>query len=44
VTVSSFANPVLAFAAAREHAAEGDRILVFGSFSTVGPVLRELGR
>lgn len=43
-TVSSFANPVQAFAAARERAAEGDRILVFGSFSTVGPVLQELGR
>jgi dihydrofolate synthase/folylpolyglutamate synthase len=44
VTVSSFANPVQAFAAARERASEGDRILVFGSFSTVGPVLQELGR
>ena len=44
VTVSSFDNPVQAFTAARKQASENDRILVFGSFSTVGPVLNELGR
>ncbi len=44
VTVSSFINPVQAFTEARKQAAGGDRILVFGSFATVGPVLRELGR
>jgi len=44
VTVSSFDDPVQAFAQASEHATDNDRILVFGSFSTVGPVLRELGR
>ncbi|WP_017523384.1 bifunctional tetrahydrofolate synthase/dihydrofolate synthase [Pusillimonas noertemannii] len=44
ITVSSFDNPVQAFAKARELAAEDDRILVFGSFSTVGPILQELGR
>jgi len=43
-TVSSFDNPVQAFAQARKQADENDRILVFGSFSTVGPVLAELGR
>jgi dihydrofolate synthase/folylpolyglutamate synthase len=44
VTVSSFDNPVHAFTAARKHASDNDRIVVFGSFSTVGPVLSELGR
>ena len=44
ITVSSFDNPVQAFAKARELASEDDRILVFGSFSTVGPILQELGR
>ncbi|RTZ47930.1 bifunctional tetrahydrofolate synthase/dihydrofolate synthase [Candidimonas sp. SYP-B2681] len=44
VTVSSFDNPVHAFTAAREQASDNDRIVVFGSFSTVGPVLSELGR
>lgn len=42
VTVASFDNPVQAFAEAREQASGNDRILVFGSFSTVGPVLKEL--
>ncbi len=42
--VSSFDNPVQAFTEARKQAALNDRILVFGSFSTVGPVLSELGR
>lgn len=44
VSVSSFDNPVLAFLEARKQATDSDRILVFGSFSTVGPVLQELGR
>lgn len=44
VTVTSFDNPIQAFTQARSHASENDRILVFGSFSTVGPVLNELGR
>ncbi len=44
VTVSSFDNPVHAFTAARKQASDNDRIVVFGSFSTVGPVLSELGR
>lgn len=43
-TVVYFDNPVLAFTEARKQANENDRILVFGSFSTVGPVLNELGR
>ncbi|NYT86084.1 bifunctional tetrahydrofolate synthase/dihydrofolate synthase [Pollutimonas harenae] len=44
VSVSSFDDPVQAFTAARKQATDNDRILVFGSFSTVGPVLQELGR
>jgi dihydrofolate synthase/folylpolyglutamate synthase len=44
ITVSSFDNPVQAFAEARKRASDNDRILVFGSFSTVGPILQELGR
>jgi len=44
VTVTSFESPVQAFAQARNEASDNDRILVFGSFSTVGPVLQELGR
>lgn len=42
VEVSSFENPVQAFTKARKQATDSDRILVFGSFATVGPVLREL--
>lgn len=44
VTVSMFDNPVQAFAAAQKQAADNDRILVFGSFHAVGPVLDHLGR
>ena len=44
VSVSSFDNPVAAFTEARKQAADNDRILVFGSFATVGPVLQSLGR
>jgi len=44
VTVSTFDNPVQAFEKAQERASEDDRILVFGSFSTVGPILQKLGR
>jgi len=43
-TVASFDDPVAAFQAAQERAAGNDRILVFGSFATVGPVLKCLGR
>jgi dihydrofolate synthase/folylpolyglutamate synthase len=41
--VSTFENPVQAFTAAQKEATGNDRILVFGSFATVGPVLHELG-
>jgi dihydrofolate synthase/folylpolyglutamate synthase len=44
VIVSTFENPVQAFTAAQKQATGNDRILVFGSFATVGPVLHELGR
>lgn len=44
ISVTSFDNPVQAFEKAREQASEDDRILVFGSFSTVGPILHKLGR
>ncbi|RBP43047.1 dihydrofolate synthase/folylpolyglutamate synthase [Eoetvoesiella caeni] len=44
ITVASFDNPVQAFTEARKQASDNDRILVFGSFSTVGPVLEELRR
>ncbi len=44
VTVSVFDDPIQAFAAAQKQAADNDRILVFGSFHTVGPVLNWLGR
>ncbi len=37
--ISCFASPAAAFAAARESAAEGDRIVAFGSFLTVADVL-----
>jgi dihydrofolate synthase/folylpolyglutamate synthase len=44
LSILSFATPEAAFAAAREHATDNDRILVFGSFATVGPVLQSLSR
>jgi len=44
ITVASFENPVQAFTEAQKDAADNDRILVFGSFSTVGPILKEIGR
>lgn len=44
VDIKRFENPVAAFNAARDRATVNDRILVFGSFATVGPVLEELGR
>lgn len=44
ITISRFKNPVAAYEEARKRAGEDDRILVFGSFSTVGPVLQHLGR
>lgn len=43
-TVSSFENPLQALAEAKNSAGGNDRILVFGSFHTVGPVLQELER
>jgi len=44
ITVSCWPDPVTAFREARKAASDNDRIVVFGSFSTVGPVLNELGR
>ena len=44
VTVASFDDPVQAFAEAQKQASGDDRIVVFGSFKTVGPVLKDLGR
>jgi dihydrofolate synthase/folylpolyglutamate synthase len=35
----TFASPAEAFAAALERAGEGDKIVVFGSFLTVGEVM-----
>jgi len=37
--VREYANPAAAYRAAREEAAEADRIIVFGSFLTVAAVL-----
>ncbi len=42
VTVSTFEDPVQAFTEARKLATDNDRIVVFGSFTTVGPVLEAL--
>lgn len=42
--VSCWPDPVTAFREARKLAGDNDRIVVFGSFSTVGPVLDDLGR
>ena len=44
ITVSTFDDAVQAFSAAQKQAAENDRILVFGSFHIVGPVLKFMGR
>ncbi|MGG4774681.1 bifunctional tetrahydrofolate synthase/dihydrofolate synthase [Alcaligenaceae bacterium 429] len=43
-TVRECENPVKAFEQALTDAQPNDRILVFGSFATVGPVLKHLGR
>ncbi|MVW71031.1 MULTISPECIES: bifunctional tetrahydrofolate synthase/dihydrofolate synthase [unclassified Bordetella] len=43
-SVQAYPDPAAAFAAARERAGEGDRIVVFGSFLTVAAVLQALGR
>ncbi|MBV7486303.1 bifunctional tetrahydrofolate synthase/dihydrofolate synthase [Bordetella sp. BOR01] len=43
-TVRACTDPVAAYAAVREQAGEGDRIVVFGSFLTVASVLQSLGR
>uniref|UniRef100_UPI00334025BC bifunctional tetrahydrofolate synthase/dihydrofolate synthase n=1 Tax=Castellaniella defragrans TaxID=75697 RepID=UPI00334025BC len=42
ITVTTFDDPVQAFTEARKQATDNDRILVFGSFATVGPVLEAL--
>ncbi|HLS51625.1 MAG TPA: bifunctional tetrahydrofolate synthase/dihydrofolate synthase [Burkholderiaceae bacterium] len=42
--VRSFELPTEAFSAAQDRAAVNDRILVFGSFTVVGPILKHLGR
>lgn len=44
VEVSCWPDPVTAFQEARKAVTDNDRIVVFGSFSTVGPILTELGR
>ncbi|MAK54750.1 MAG: bifunctional tetrahydrofolate synthase/dihydrofolate synthase [Pusillimonas sp.] len=44
ITTTVFSDPVAAFKVAQARAADNDRILVFGSFHTVGPILKELGR
>ena len=43
-SIELFDDPVTAFNKAQDSATVNDRILVFGSFATVGPVLDELGR
>lgn len=43
-SIDHFSDPVTAFDVARDRATVNDRILVFGSFATVGPVLDGLGR
>jgi dihydrofolate synthase/folylpolyglutamate synthase len=40
VTSSVYANPVQALLAAQQHATPADRMVVFGSFYTVGAVLQ----
>lgn len=44
VTVQCLGDPVAAFNLAQKNATPNDRILVFGSFATVGPVLKEVSR
>lgn len=44
VSISCYEDPPKALSGAQESAGGNDRILVFGSFHTVGPVLRALGR
>lgn len=47
IQINCYQSPIEAFNKARELATDNDRILVFGSFATVGPilqVLREEGR
>lgn len=40
--VTTHENPLAAFMAAKRHAAEGDRIVVFGSFYTVAEILKTI--
>ena len=42
--IATHATPAAAFAAARDRAAENDKIVVFGSFLTIAGVLLHLGR
>lgn len=42
IQINCYESPVAAFNTARELATDNDRILVFGSFTTVGPVLELL--
>lgn len=42
VTVSTWSDPVTAYREARKAATDNDRIVVFGSFSTVGPILADV--
>ncbi len=42
IQINCYESPVKAFNTARELATDNDRILVFGSFATVGPVLELL--
>lgn len=44
VSITEWSDPVTGFEQARKAADDNDRIVVFGSFSTVGPVLSKLGR
>ncbi len=44
VTISCWPDPVSGYDAARKAASDNDRIVVFGSFSTVGPILQSIGR
>jgi len=43
-TYTTFENPEAAFRQARQQVTDNDRILVFGSFATVGPVLKVLAQ
>src|SRR5690606_17790349 len=42
ITISCSPDPVSGYREAREAASDNDRIVVFGSFSTVGPILQAI--